>query len=108
MVTRNVLFAVLWAVQCSAVICSAALAGEADDQWQKQMLFAPSDQQLQLEQQGRVLIYSGIKSADIVLAMDSYFERIDNMMFVNTVQTNEDGEPVIDSDTGEPVIDDDC
>jgi hypothetical protein len=108
MSTRNVLYASFWVILYGAVCGSLAMASDADEQWQKQMLFAPTDQQLQLEQQGRVLIYSGIKSADIVLAMDSYFERIDNMMFINTVQTNKDGEPIIDSDTGEPVIDDDC
>jgi hypothetical protein len=40
--------------------------------------------------------------------MDRYFGRIENMMFVNTVQTDAEGEPIVDSSSGEPVIDDDC
>jgi hypothetical protein len=107
--TRNVLRGTVLGVQMAAVFCTAALASDdADYQWQKHMLFSPSNQQLQLEALGRVFIYAGIKSADIDLAMDRYGDRIENMMFVNTVWTDADGELVIDSSTGEPVTDDDC
>jgi hypothetical protein len=106
--TRTVFSTVFWAVQFTVVYCSVATASDTNEQWQQQMLFSPTRQQVQLEQNGRVMIYSGIKSADITLAMDRYFGRIENMMFVNTVQTNAEGEPIIDSSSGEPVIDDDC
>jgi hypothetical protein len=89
--------------------CVAALASDdADYYWQKQMLLEPSYQQLHQEDRGQVFVYNGITSADIDLAMDRYYDRIDNMMFVNTVWTNEKGEPEIDPYTGNPIVDDDC
>jgi hypothetical protein len=109
MKTHHVLRDVVVGFQLVAGLCTAALASDsADYYWQRQMLFEPSDQQLQLEDRGQVFIYQGIKSADIDLAMDSHYDRIDNMMFVNTVWTNEGGEPIIDPYTGNPVVDDDC
>jgi hypothetical protein len=108
MKTRNVFSAVLLAVPFVAVFGSAAVADDMDYQWQMQLLFSPTQQQLQLENQGEIIIYRGVKSIDIALAMDRYFDRIDNMMFVNTVQTDDDGEPVVDPTTGEPEVDDDC
>jgi hypothetical protein len=107
MKTRNLFSAVIRAVPFVAVYCSAAVADDMDYQWQMQLLFSPTQQQMQLEDQGNVIIYRGVKSIDIALAMDRYFDRIDNMMFVNTVQTDDDGEPVVDTTTGEPVVDDD-
>lgn len=108
MKTRNVCNAVFLVVPFVTVFSSAAVADDLDYEWQKQLLFSPSQQQLQLEDQGEVFIYRGVKSIDIALAMDRYFDRIGNMMFVNTVQTDDDGEPVIDPTTGEPEVDDDC
>jgi hypothetical protein len=107
MKTRNLFSAVIRAVPFVVVYCSAAVADDMDYQWQMQPLFSPTQQQMQLEDQGNVIIYRGVKSIDIALAMDRYFDRIDNMMFVNTVQTDDDGEPVVDTTTGEPVVDDD-
>lgn len=96
-------------VQFSLGFCFAVSAnGVTDYYWQKQMLFEPSEQQIAQEQGGQVFVYNGITSADIDLAMDRYYDRIDNMMFVNTVWTNEEGEPIVDPYTGNPVVDDDC
>jgi hypothetical protein len=89
--------------------CVTAFASsDTDYYWQKQMLFEPSDQQIALEERGQVFVYNGITSADIDIAMDKYYDRIENMMFVNTVWTNKEGEPIIDPYTGNPVVDDDC
>ena len=80
----------------------------ADHQWQLQMLFNPGIEQLQIESRGRVFIYNGETSADIDQAMDRQYGRIENMMFVNTVWTNAQGDTMVDPVTGEPVVDDDC
>jgi len=109
MFTRKVLVVVLFGLQGVAGFCGIAWAGgDADYAWQQQMLFEPSQQQLQQEKLGRVFIYDGIKSVDIDLAMDSNYDRIGNMMFVNTVWTSSDGEPLTDPYTGQPIVDDDC
>jgi len=88
--TQNVLRTIVVGIQIVTGFGGAAVASDdADYYWQ--MLFEPSDQQLQLENLGQVIVYNGIKSSDIDFAMDTYFDRIDNMMFVNTVLTNEEG-----------------
>ena len=107
--TRNVFGIVVVGVQLAAGLCTTAWASDdVDNNWHKQMLFEPTGQQLQQEHLGQVFIYDGIKSADIELAMDSSYDRIENMMFINTVWTNSEGEPLIDQTTGEPLVDDDC
>ncbi len=41
--------------------------------------------------------------------MDKHFNRIDNMMFVSTIVTNDSGEIAYDENSGEPQVeDDDC
>lgn len=39
-----------------------------------------------------VMIYSGVRSSTINKAMDTQFDRIENMMFINTVIESETGE----------------
>lgn len=47
-----------------------------------------------------VIIYSRVRDKTIHYAMDSHFNRIESMMFVNTIQESDDGE--------ESYADDDC
>lgn len=110
METRNVLSVVVLAMEVIAGSVTGVWASDndADSDWQQQMLFEPTNEQLQLEKLGQVMIYAGIKSADIDLAMDLFNDRIENMMFVQTVWTNDYGEPLIDPYTGETVFDGDC
>ncbi|MCB1724982.1 MAG: hypothetical protein H6953_16300 [Chromatiaceae bacterium] len=75
--------------------------------WQKQMLYAPSQSQLKMEQRGRVMIYDGLKDTEVDNAMDKQFERIDSMMFVRTVVTDKQGEPLRNEATGEVVAEND-
>jgi hypothetical protein len=60
-----------------------ANAGSAAD-WQLQLLLEPSEQQLRVEDKGRVVIYDGLKSTEIDKALDQQFERIEHMMFIRT------------------------
>ena len=110
METRNVMKAWVLGVPLLLVFATGAFAAgiNTENQWQKDMLFAPSKLQLNHEKHGKVYIYEGIRSVDIDLAMDRFTDRIENMMFVNTVWTNEEGEPIIDSETGKPLVDNDC
>ena len=45
---------------------------------------------------------------DIEQAMDENNFRIDTMVFVNTISTDEQGEAMLDPWTGQEISDDDC
>lgn len=64
----------------------------AEHQWQLQLLFEPRASQLKREQRGRIFIYSDLTDTVVDEAMDEQFERIEHMMFVRTVSTDENGE----------------
>ena len=46
---------------------------------------------LSLDDKGRVVIYDGLKSADVEKAMEQEFDRIEHMMFIRTQVPTEDG-----------------
>ena len=76
--------------------------------WQLQRLLVPNEEALEREEKGFIFIYSRLKDTDIDQAMDENFSRIGAMMFVNTIITDKQGEPMTDPLTGETVTDDDC
>jgi hypothetical protein len=80
-----------------------AIAGD----WQEKLLFNPSESQLKAERRGRIMIYDGLKDTEIRKAMDTQFDRIESMMFVRTVVTNEEGNVERDSESGQVVVEDD-
>ncbi len=86
-----------------------ALAGELDSmrKWQMELLFNPVDSQLSLENKGRIFIYDSLKSSDIDRALEEQFDRVEHMMFVKTVITDEQGVPVRDEATNEILVEDD-
>jgi len=89
----------------------AGIAGaeEADSMraWKLGLLFNPGEQQLRLEGKGRVVIYDNLKSSDIERALEEQFDRIENMMFVSTLITDDEGNYMRDRETGGIVIEDD-
>ena len=89
----------------TGVLLGSAPATAGD--WQEKMLLNPSDSQLKLEQRGRVMIYDGLTDKQIASAMDAQFDRIESMMFVGTVVTDENGEARRDTETGEVIVEDD-
>lgn len=82
--------------------------GAGQESWQLQVLWEPTQGQLDRESRGAVMIYDGLTDKQVDQAMEVQFDRIDSMMFIRTVETDEEGEPVVDEETGEPVTDDDC
>ena len=82
----------------------AMLTGE--DSWQTRNLFEPSRNQRALEEKGRITIYDGLRETMVNQALDSQFNRIQNMMFTRIIRTDNDGEPLRDA-TGEVVVEDD-
>lgn len=75
--------------------------------WQMTRLFAPSGTALKQEAQGSIVIYEGIRDVDVERAMDEQFDRVEHMMFVGTVVTDEEGEAVVDPESGQAVTEDD-
>ena len=89
------------ALVLASVLGSAQAAETASaTDWQLALLFNPSEQQLKVEEKGRVVIYDGLKSTDVEKAMEQEFERIEHMMFIRTKV------PTVDGDYGE--ADDGC
>ena len=110
MANRNALAVFVTGIGLIASVFNAAYAGslDTDYQWQLTRLISPTKAQLGYENLGQVFIYNGMKSSDIDKAMDMEFDRIQYMMFINTVRTNGKGEPQIDPTTGNTIADDDC
>jgi hypothetical protein len=75
--------------------------------WQIKQLFQPGNYRDSQEKQGRVFIYAGLKSSDVMRAMDEHFDRIQSMMFTGTVVTDNKGNPVRDPETGGVIVEED-
>jgi hypothetical protein len=70
-------------------------------------LLDPPSEVIDQERDGQVFIYEEILESDIDKAKDTQFERIESMMFIRTIPTDEEGEPERDEDTGQLVFQDD-
>lgn len=66
--------------------------------FQHNALFTPSNSLLLAESKGRIMIYDGLKSETVEVAMNEQFNRIENMMFVRTLVEQEDGDYVVEED----------
>ncbi|MGA7178137.1 MAG: hypothetical protein WBX11_00925 [Thiobacillaceae bacterium] len=71
--------------------------------WEVRRLMHPTPLELQDEQSGKVYIYDGLTDREVDQALDKNFDRIESMMFVGTVKTDKQGDPVINSATGQPM-----
>jgi hypothetical protein len=93
-----------------ALAAFTTVAGADEDRmrnWQLSLLFSPGDHQLQVEDRGRVMIYDGLLDADVSRALDEQFERVEHMMFTNTIITDGSGEPARDPETGLLLVEED-
>lgn len=72
----------------------------AQDSWQMRMLFNPPESQLEVEKRGRIMIYDGLKDTQIEQVMDAQFDRIEAMMFVRTIITNDETDEETVEDDG--------
>ncbi len=102
-----------WTFFILGMILNAAVwwATEVNGQetWQLRRLHEPSDRELLSERQGSIVIYDGLKDSQVEKAMDEEYDRIRSMMFIRTVVTDNEGEPLRDAQTGEFMVEeDDC
>ena len=86
---------------------SAPADDERQQSWQMSLLFNPGEHQYEMEHRGRVFIYDGLHDTVVEQALDEQYDRIEGMMFVNTVVTDDDGVPMTDPETGELLVEDD-
>jgi len=68
--------------------------------WQMQRLMDPSPRELEKERKGSVYIYDGLTEREVDAALETHFHRIQSMMFVGTVKTDERGKPMEDPKSG--------
>ncbi len=82
------------------VLLLALLHGQATaaQEFQERRLLAPSATRQGMEQQGRVYIYDGLHEDMVDQALDTQFERVQNMMFVGVRHTTDGGEEYSDDD----------
>ncbi len=71
----------------------------ASSVYQYKMLFTPSVSVLHAEAKGRVNIYSHFNGETVDQAMNEQFNRIENMMFIKTVQIDDHGQYRVGSDS---------
>jgi hypothetical protein len=94
-----------------AVLTALTTVAGADEErmrdWQISMLFNPNEHQLEVEDKGRVMIYDGLYSAEVNQAMEQQFDRIEHMMFTNTIMTDEAGKPLRNPKTGLVMVEED-
>jgi hypothetical protein len=80
------------------ILAITTQASYAGDTYQYKVLFNPSETNLASEKRGRVMIYDGMTEEEVDFAMEHQFDRIENMMFINTKRRTETGEYVEDDD----------
>ena len=80
------------------LLCGLTTQALATQDWQERRLLAPSAAQQRMEQQDRVYIYDGLHEDTVDQALDTQFDRVENMMFVGVRHTTEDGDEYADDD----------
>lgn len=75
-------------VHYSTVLYSAVFAESEFSKIEEEMLLNPPGVGVSSD---KVMIYSRVRNKTIHKAMDTQFERIESMMFVNTIVESEDG-----------------
>ena len=69
--------------------------------WQIEQLLQPGHARLAAEARGGVFIYDGLEAGVVADAMDSHFDRIQNMMFIrihHSPPTGAGGEAMVEDD----------
>jgi hypothetical protein len=71
--------------------------------WKVRRLMEPTPQELEKERKGTVYIYDGLTEREVDAALNTQFPRIQSMMFIGTVKTDQSGEPLQDTNSGQPI-----
>lgn len=80
---------------------------DTEDQWQTNRRFKASASQLKREaEKSQVMIYNGLKDKTVDKALDTQFDRVENMVFVRIVTTDTRGVTLTD-ELGNAIIEND-
>lgn len=87
-------------ITVGSILIIASLSGTAlsTQDWQERRLLTPTANQQRMEQQGRVYIYDGLHEETVDRALDTQFDRVENMMFIGVKRTTVDGRVSADDD----------
>lgn len=89
------------ALIATSVVTSLALVSHqamAAQDWQQRRVLSPTMHERTRERAGRIIIYDGLHETVVDEALDTQFDRIGSMMFVNVERTSADGEISEDDD----------
>ena len=95
---------------CVGMICVGTLAqamGDAERQWQQNVLTSPTQQQIALEHKGHIVILDGLTDKIVEQVLNTQFERLGSLMFTRVVITDAKGKPKKDPETGQVMTEDD-
>ena len=95
-------------LMCIALLAPPVWANDADKNlldWQLRRLLQPLPREVAKENAGQIYIYDGLTDKAVERALDSQFSRIQYMMFVGTIKTDEKGNAIIDPVTGQMQLD---
>ncbi|MCP4430484.1 MAG: hypothetical protein GY806_05850, partial [Gammaproteobacteria bacterium] len=94
---------------CQNVIAEEDQTGFQTNSWQMKQIYQPSQNQLDREKNGLVMIYDSFTDTQVNQILDQKFSRIQSMMFTRIKQTDTQGVVQKDPESGEDlVIDDGC
>jgi hypothetical protein len=95
------------AVSVATLLGSAPTLAADVSEIELRRLFEPNKAELAEESKGRIHIYEGLRDTDVQRALDEEFGRVENMMFIRTIKTDEEGKVERDPETGEVEVEDD-
>ena len=75
-----------------AFLIPTAFAASGYSQIDERLLFKPDPLQIKKETEGKVIIYDRVRESTINKALDKNFDRIEHMMFINTLIEKDNGE----------------
>ena len=97
-------FLCVGALSCALSVCACSTQPLT---WQQRRLEQPTEAELQWERSGHVMIYEGMTDREVERAVTHHFNRVQGMMFINTVVTDDNGKPQKDPETGKVVTEND-
>lgn len=107
MITKRHKLLIATVTLLTTTMVHGAISDPLVEDWQRKRLFEPTARQIALEKKGKVYVYVGLTDRDVARALEEEFDRIDSIMFANTIVTDEQGEPKRDEETGSVVVEDD-
>jgi hypothetical protein len=91
---------------CSCATAAASAAADVSE-IELRRLFEPTASELAVEARGGIYIYEGLRDIDVQRAMDEQFDRVQYMMFIRTLKTDDTGEVELHPATGAAVTESD-